>query len=170
MSLLMPVILCIVAVVYHKQWHLRTGIDEPEYSAIFVFFWNLGDFYGDLIFACVLTVDENPLSYYCLFFSIVPYMVSIVLLMRSICQHHQTDRLNLLSYFYEHDVFLIAITIVTGFFTCIELARSKLFYLRNLSFQLKNSEYEKLQTLKFVNVVLFELRILLNVYHVLCLL
>ena len=49
---------------------------------------------------------------------------------------------------------------LAGFYTSIEIARSKLFYLEMFSMQLKRDDYNRIQNLRLFNTVLFELRYL----------
>ena len=60
-------------------------------------------------------------------------------------------------YINKYDSFLIGVTIVSGFYTSVELARSKMFYFDRFCLSLKEVDYMDVQNWRFFNTVLLEL-------------
>ena len=154
LSLIAPFILSIIVYIFHKQERFY-GCDKPNYLAIFSFFWHVGDLYSDIIFACVLIFQENKLWYFATTFVFVPYMGGAIMLLKHM--HKWNNSSFYISYYiHRYDTFLIAVTIVSGFYTCIELARSKIFYMDRFYLALSRKEYMSVQNFKFFNIMLLE--------------
>ena len=160
-SLILPVILCIIAHIYHSK-NIFCGCDKPNYFSIFACCWNFGDFYSDLIFTFILISTKNPLWYFGLFFSFVPHFTSNFISLYSIRQW-QNYNIYISKYVLKYDWIIIVVSVMAGFYSAIELARSQLFYLNMFSMQLKNYDYFKIQNFRFFNTVILELR--KSTYH-----
>ena len=78
LSLIAPCILSVIVFIFHKQRRFY-GCDKPNHLAIFAFFWNLGDFYSDIIFTFVLIFQRNELWYFAAAFLLVPYVISTII-------------------------------------------------------------------------------------------
>ena len=154
-SVFTPFILSIVVSIYHRSNRFY-GCDKPNFVAIFACCWNFGDFYSDLIFTFILISQNNKLWYYAMVFLFVPYLVGNVLLMKTI-RKWQKSSFYISNYAFKYDTLIIIVSIICGFYTSIELARSKIFYLDMFSLQLKYQDYVDVQKLRFFNIVILEL-------------
>ena len=154
LSLVTPFILSIIVHIFHRQEKFY-GCDKPNYVAIFSLFWHIGDLYSDVIFAFVLIFQKNKLWYLATTFVVVPYMSGAVVLLKHIHKWNNSSSY-ISSYIQRYDAFLITVTIVSGFYTCVELARSKIFYMDRFYLALNRKEYMGVQNFKFFNIILLE--------------
>ena len=76
LSVAIPVSLIILGAVYHRRSSFA-GCDTPNYLALFVCFWNMGDFYSDLIFCIILSFEYDLLFWMSLIFVLIPYISTI---------------------------------------------------------------------------------------------
>ena len=153
-SLIVPCILSIIVLIFHRRKKFY-GCDKPNYLAIFSFFWNFGDFYSDIIFGFVLLFQRNKLWYFAAIFALVPYVIGAVILLKHIDKWNNSSFY--ISYYIQRfDAFLIGVTIISGFYTSIELARSKIFYLDRFYLALNHRDYTSVQRFRFFNIVLLE--------------
>ena len=162
-SLTLPFIITIIVRIFHNQ-EKYVGCDKPNYAAIFAFFWNLGDFYSDIIFAFVLFFKGHDLWYFAMTFAVIPFIISCIVLMKQIREWNNS--VFYISYYVnKYDAFLIRVTLITGFYTCVELARSKIFYFKRCCLPLKDVDYIKIQNWRIFNTVLLELSTLQNIIY-----
>ena len=154
MSLTLPIFVSIVAFIYHKQSKYH-GCDKPNYFAIFACFWNFGDFYSDLIFTFILISTQNTLWYFAVFFCLVPHFVGNFISLYNI-RKWQMYNIYLSKYVHKYDWLIIIVSVLAGFYTSVELARSNIFYMGLFSMQLKRQDYHRLQSFRFVNTVVLE--------------
>lgn len=154
-SLLLPVVIFGWSYVYHSQRKF-IGCDKPNYFAIFAAFWTFGDFYSDIMFCMVLLLLNNYLLYFSLCFSIIPHIIGNILALVHI---HKWSNYNIYisKYINRYDWLLITVSAIAGFYSSIELARSKIFYISKFSMQLKREDYEKIQNFRLLNTVILEL-------------
>ena len=165
-SLTAPIILLMFSRIYHSQKEF-CGCDKPTYFALFACFWNMGDFYSDLIFTMILFIKSESddyilfLFYVSLGFSLIPHFLSSVILLYKIhiWTHYHTY---IRQYVQSYDTYMIVISVFSGFYAAVEMARSKLFYFRMFSLQLKRKDYWNIQNLRFGNTVVLELRNVTN--------
>ena len=169
LSLTLPLILITIGKIYHSRDRF-IGCDSPNYIAIFLCFWNIGDLYSDLMFCMILLFENNKLFYFCLLFILFPYILSCIMAMYLIrkWQKLRVGKNRQLKkgivyggakYVDHYDWVIISTTVVAGFYTAIELVRSKLFYKPMFSLQMKKAEYSRIQSMRFFTTVLFELSI-----------
>ena len=152
----------IIGVIYHGQEKFH-GCDKPNYFAIFWAFWNFGDLYSDLMFTMILILNSNNLWYFSTFFVLVPHFVSNFLSLYNI-QKWQNESIHLSKYILHYDWLFISVSCLAGFYTSVELVRSKMFYLPMFSMQLSQQDYFKIQNLRVLNTVLFELSFFFHVF------
>ena len=167
LSIIIPLILIIIGKIYHSNDEF-IGCDSPHYMAIFLCFWNIGDFYSDLIFCMILLFDNSKLFIYSLIFILFPYVLSCAISMYYI---RKWQRLRFsgdsklkhgiayggAKYVNTYDWLIISVTVIAGFYSAIELVRSKIFYKPMFSLHLKKRQYSSILSLRFVTTVVFEL-------------
>ena len=161
----MPLLLTGIGIIYHGQEKFY-GCDKPNYFAIFWAFWNFGDLYSDLIFTMILLFESSNLWYFSMFFVCVPYTVANVVSLYNI-RRWQNESISLSKYISKYDWLIITVSCLAGFYTSVELARSKLFYLPMFSMQITQQDYFKIQNLRVLNTVLFELSLINCIQYVL---
>lgn len=160
------VVLGLILVLFGALWHncLRKGSDQSNFVSIFRFCQSVADLYTDLLFAIILYYDDDVqdnyvyLFYICAASVILPYFASCIMGVYWIARWRvsQTAGKRLTGYFKSYDVFIYAMTTLAGFYTTIDLCRSKLFFLDIFHLQLKSSETTSLKNLRFFNIVIFE--------------
>lgn len=140
------------------------GTDPVQYIAILKFFQNTVDFWTDLFFAFVLYLQGLwPLWGYAAIFIFVPYIVSCITAV--ICtvrwRHWNMDHpTRLHQYLSRYEFFVYFLTIVAGFYSALDLTRSKLLYKKCYYFPLKREEFSNLKHWRFVNIVVLEVSLL----------
>ena len=68
----------------------------------------------------------------------------------------EDDPVRLKQYLQKYDILLLFLTIFGGFFSAIDLLRSKFLYHDAFYFPLKKNEYNMLRYPRFINLILFE--------------
>lgn len=156
--LIIGVSVMIVGLIFHKI--VKKGSDLYAFMSVFKFFQQIGDFYTDVIFAATLFVNgDNELGIASTIFVVIPYLMSCVAGIYFVSFWNSSSVMGgkrLTSYLKKYDVFIYGLTTLAGFYSAIELCRSKLFYLQICNFQLKRSELQKLQNGRFINIVVME--------------
>lgn len=142
-------------VLYHSQKKFH-GRDKPNYFGFFTACCSLADFYSDIMFVIVLLLVESSLVYFALCFTFVPYIISNIIGIFEIKKWKQENGYDT-NYISRYNSFLWMVSVLGGFFTTIDFARSKMFYISIFSMQLKNVQYNHIQLLKLLNIVLLEL-------------
>ena len=162
-SLIIPIILTIIACIYHKNDDFN-GCDKPNYFALFLAFWVFGDFWTDLSFCMILWFGNHYLAPYATAFLLIPHLASNIITLVNISKWQHLS-VYLSKYISRYDYLLIVVSCFGGFYAAIELARSNIFYLNMFSLHLKRDDYRNVQQYRFLNTVLSELG---NVYYQLC--
>ena len=152
-----PCLLFIVAFIWHRKEEFL-GVDRPRYASIFKCFWNIGDLWSDLIFTIILYFNKETrevLFMVSLIFATVPHIISNLIALYEMKKWRQNNA-RIAKYIDRYDWFIIAISIAGGFYSAIELGRSKLFYAKIFLLQLKREEYHHIKSMRFYNNVVFE--------------
>ena len=159
LSLTLPLLIIIAGKCYSNR-EAFVGCDKPNYMALFLFFWNVGDLYSDLIFCLILGFENSNLFYYSLTFLLFPYFLSFGVAIQQVkkCQSMQAEGPleRKIEFVKKYDWLVICITIFAGFYSAIELIRSNIFYLPMFSLQLRKREYSNIQSLRIWTTVVFE--------------
>ena len=154
--------LLVSAGLFHKLGKSSGSSDNANMMAIIRFTGNVSDFWSDLLFSIVLYVQQYwTLFYFSAVFVAVPYILSLVLAVYATekWKYSNLDRNQRLSHWLDKHVFVIyGGTILAGFYSAVELAQSRLFYLDMFHLQLKKSEYAMLKNFRFFNTVILEVR------------
>ena len=111
-TLLAPILLILAGWRYHNKY-IFYGCDKPNYFAIVSCFWNIGDFYSDLIFAMILLLTQHWLARIALAFAIVPHFGSNVVNLYNI-QKWQNSNVYIGKYLSKYDWVLILISCLAG--------------------------------------------------------
>ena len=156
-SIITPFMLLCIAKLYHNGYQ---GSDRPNYSALFKVAWNIGDFYSDMLFALDLLLQNHYLFIYCGIFAVGPHLISNVIgLIVSAAWQDKSVRLR--NYLNNYQSLVVAISVFAGFYSAIDICKSKLFYWKGFSMQIKKSEYQSVRLIRFFNVVVLEVCCLL---------
>ena len=132
------------------------GADRPRYSYVLKLFWNIGDFYSDVIFAMVLLISNHYLFIYGMFFTLTPHIISNMICLYCMFSWREHDVYYITKYINKYDWFLIVISVFAGFYSAVEIAQSRLFYFPIFGLQIRYNEYAKQKSWRFFNNVLFE--------------
>ena len=139
-------------------------LDPMDYVSLIKGFFNFGDFMSDLIFAMSLVflykddMNAKPwlnLGYYSFFFCLVPYLISNVLLLYWFYRNRQFN-IYVSKYLNHYDWFLIFLSAFCGFFSAIEISKSKLFYLDVFNLQIKQEQCYEIEKWRLINNVFLE--------------
>ena len=114
--------------------------------------------YSDLIFTMILIIINSHLWYFSAFFVVIPHLCGNCIAAYNI-NKWQHRSIYISKYINHYDWLIVTLSCLAGFYTAIELCRSKLFYLSMFSMQLKGSDYLQVQRFRLFTTVLFELRI-----------
>ena len=71
---------------------------------------------------------------------------------------------HMLPYLKKYDVFLILITVIAGFFSSVELARSRLFYLPIFNLHVRKIDDIRLKNARFFSTVVLEVEYILSTF------
>ena len=140
---------------FHKC--IVRGADDVGYVALFRFFSNIADFGSDALLTIVFyLIDEQFFFLLSLIFTLLPYFLSCIIGVYWI-ERWRNDVDNCLSnYLKKYDILLICLTVITGFYSAVELARSKLFYLKMFNLQIRKDNITQLKNSRFFTNVVFE--------------
>ena len=155
LGLVIPLIITIIGCGVHRSGNMQ-GFDRPRYPAVWKTFCNMADFYTDIIFAMVLIVRSHWLAWYCAFFTFVPHFIGNIICLVKMQMWREKDKY-VSKYVDKYDWFLIIVSVFAGFYSAIEIARSRLFYLSLFGLQIRRSEYTSSKTWRFFNNVILEL-------------
>eukprot|EP01084_Bolivina_argentea_P005406 10208_1 len=152
--LLLPFLIIIIAFLFHRK---RKGTDFPSYISLFKFFSGIGDLYTDAIWALALYSETHPLWLYAVIFSFGPHVLSIFVGLYYITKWRQNKSMIHISEFAKsYDKPIIILTLISGFYSTVEIISSHLFHLDVLSFQIGTTERYRILNLKIINNVIFE--------------
>ena len=112
----------------------------------------------------ILILKESYLWYFGAFFVLVPHFGGNFIALYNI-QKWQKKSIYISRYVNKYDWLIISVSSLAGFYTSIELSRSKLFYLPMFSMQLKLRDYLRIQNFRLFNTVLFELSVLFTTLY-----
>ena len=132
--------------------------DSPNYGAVFGCFWNIGDFYSDITFLFVLyfEVDKYPYLFFAsLASTFLPYFASNMCSLYFLYESRQYN-IYMSKYVNRYDWLIIFLSAMGGFFSTIEICRSKLFHLQMFNLQLRREKYDQLCGWRFINIICFE--------------
>lgn len=101
------------------------GGDRPNYFSIFKMFWNIGDFYTDIIFSMVLFFSDHWLYYYCIGFTIIPHLLSNIIAIYFL-NYWGNKNVFIQKYTDRYDYFII-VSLIAGFYCSIEVAKHRYF-------------------------------------------
>ena len=184
------IIIYIIAIVYHKKFYMSKAADIPRYFIIFKTFGYLIDLWTDIFFCAILYVEQNKfnsnyniLLFYCsIICLVVPYFVSCTVgilwinrwkLYVSMSKDKRKNKSHIVpirfkEYLnrYENRIYLLIVLI--GFYPTIDLLQTKLFYLDMFHLPLQKDENKQLRHLRFLNIVLFEVCVVLVFLYLLC--
>ena len=150
---------------YHK-YIIKSpyGFDRPNLMSVIKAIQNAGDFWTDVLVCIILYLQRYTLLYIASFiFTIVPFILSCICCVYWIVQWRKwkyDNPIRLTDYLNRYESLLCLLTVLAGFYAAVELCRSKLFFKRYFYFPLRKQEYNQLKHIKFVNVVLLEVRCL----------
>ena len=159
-----------VGAFYHYYYLLKPAkklIDKPNIYCIFKCAHNFADLWTDILFAVILYLQKDSIinsTYknlwaFAIIFVFVPFFVQCVLSLWYLDKWQQrmnkiikTDK----TYPSSHDSLLIVCSIIFGFYSAMELMRSKLFYQTFFHSQLSNRYYKQIRCYRFLNIVILE--------------
>ena len=151
----------VVSFIFEKV--IKPGADGANYFAIFRFFSNIADFGSDILLtiAFYLIYDEIGDDFFVFFilsfiFTCVPYFFSCIVGLYFIEKWRNNVDGLMISYLKKYDVFLICMTIIAGFYSGVELASSRLFYLKMFNLHTRRKDQVILKNYRFVNTILLE--------------
>ena len=124
-------------------------------GAVWKTFCNMADFYTDIIFTMVLIVRTHWLAWYCALFTFVPHIIGNVICLVKMQMWREKDKY-ISKYIDRYDWFLIVISVFAGFYSAVEMARSRIGYLSLFGLQISRLEYQKQKTFRFLNTVVLE--------------
>ena len=137
--------------------------DGADYVSIFRFFSSIADFGSDILLSIVFFImqDVKGDDYFvyfilCLSFTIVPYLASCCVGLYFIETWRNAMDGYMLKYLKRYDGFLLFITIIGGFFSSVELAKSRLFYLPIFNLHLPKIDDIRLKNARFFTTVVLE--------------
>ena len=134
--------------------------DGVNYLSIIRFGVNLADFWSDIVFTFILYLDGYMTLFICgSVFIGIPFVMSciIAIYLTNKWQHWKVDHPSrIIDYVKKYRVLIFGLTLVSNFDATPGVLRSKLFYLDVFYFPLKRVEFEDAQSLRFVNILLFE--------------
>eukprot|EP01083_Nonionella_stella_P143659 446932_1 len=153
------VLLLIASYAMHSSKSFQ-GSDKPKYMALFRYCTNLGDFWSDIIFVLHLNAVGSTLFIWSLVFTLVPYSLSIVLLIAFIYIVKTSDAdgmyVSIAKYLHKYDYILIGLSLIGGLFPSLSIVSSKLFHLEQLSMNLRYDHTARMQIIRFVNITFLE--------------
>ena len=162
-------VVMLIAAFCHYYFYLNKKLhrllDKPNVLSILKCIHNVCDLWTDLMFTIILFVqkdeligDGNILWYLSAFCLVVPYILQCILCLWYLQSwQDRIDTLtNLSNYPSKYEWFIIACTMMFGFYATIELTRSKLFYLTIFHSQMSDSYYQKLKQYRFLNIIILE--------------
>ena len=149
-------LLVISFIIYFTNLHLGYAFDIPNYFLMFRFTQNFGDVWTDIFFTIVLYFEKRFILFVFSLLSIgVPFILSSIIGILSISkwklQSNDIGR-RLYKYLKKYEAFLLFLTIFVGFYSAVDLACSRLFYLNITNFSLKQSEYAQLKFYRLANI------------------
>lgn len=142
----------------------RYGSDKPNYWLVFLFFESCCDSWTDIIFLCALVVDKSVsdsvgpvLFVLSLLFLIIPYFLSWIGAIYWITKwnrwrHDNPKRLK--QYLSKYRAILLLLTVISNFFSSVDLLTSKMFGFDLFYFPLKKNEINSLKNWRFIIVFL----------------
>ena len=134
--------------------------DNMNFLSIFRFIFQTLDLWTDMSFCIVLYIkNKKELFLSSLLFLMIPYLMSCCVSIYWIIvwnnwKYDHPHRLK--NYLKSYEILILLLSVFGGFYSTVDLLRSKLFYLKVTYLPLKQSEYDKLQYLRFINFVLME--------------
>ena len=140
---------------FHKQFAGK-GTDQPSFISLFKFFHQIGDLWTDIIFSIILLYQQHWLSGISIAIVIMSYILTCLVGLSWTEQQRFSTNDRLRIYIEKFDTWLIVGTVFCGFYACINLLCSKLFFLPQCHFQLKKTELIELQNRRFITIILFE--------------
>ena len=150
----------VVTFIWCKWLSTKKASDNVNLVPVIRYIHQVLDLWTDLSFCIVLYYQElYDLTIVAGVFVIVPYLMSIVVSIYSIfkwTRWRQDHPSRLKLYLRNYEFVMILFSLFGGFYATIDLFRSKIFYLQITYFPLKQSEYNHLKYLRFINFVLFE--------------
>ena len=158
----------IISYIYSTYYSQKeAGNDQrfnyPSHYRIGLFFANIGDFWTDLMFSCVLYLQKfNILSKFASFFTLFPFVLQLIIAIKFVIKWKYSKDSNkdkskrLINYLDKHHISIYLLSIVSGFYNTIDLLESEIFYLKFFKFSLKSNEYDELRPYRFFNIILFE--------------
>ena len=152
--------MCVTIYVRH-QWLKTDRIsDDVNFVATIMYIQQVLDLWTDLSLCVVLYYQQlYDLAIAAVVFVIVPYLMSVLVSVYSILKWTrwiQDHPSRLKRYLQKYKYVIILFSLFGGFYATIDLFRSKILYLQITYFPLKQSEYNQLKYLKFVNFILLE--------------
>ena len=159
--LLLSTLLIVLASFIHDKWFGNQI--QSDYVPILRFGMNVGDFWTDLLFCLVLFLDDDApflLFLIGIVFVAVPYVASCIVCVTWISKWRNSADVfsgtRLASYFKKYDMLIYAMTSIAGFYSTVDVCKSKLFHLKAFRLQLKQKEYNILKNYRFITIVLLE--------------
>ena len=134
------------------------GSDGSSDNSILKFFASAVDMWTDILFMVILYFEENRELFYGSLGSLgISYLMQCCVGIYKIETWRKGTRTpHLKEYVNRYETLLIFLTVVVGFYPCVILLNSKLFYLSMFNFELTKNEKNHLRSLQFVNIVIFE--------------
>ena len=150
----------IITFVWYKWSSTNKASDNVNFVYVIRYIHQILDLWTDLSFCVVLYYQKlYDLTFVAGMFVIVPYLMSILVSIYSILRwtRWSQDHPSRLKYYLKrYEFILILFSLFGGFYATIDLFRSKILYLRITYFPLKQSEYNHLKYLRFINFVILE--------------
>ena len=152
----------LIANVFHRNKN-KGGADFANFSAILRFFATIADFGSDVLLTIVFFIiqkEKGGIYFYffiaSLTFTALPHLVSCFVGIYFIEKWRNKMDSYMFPYLKKYDVFLIVMTIFAGFFSSVELARSRLFYSPMFGLYVKKSDTIPLKNGRFITEVVLE--------------
>ena len=108
-----------------------------------------------MLFAVDLLIRNHWLWIWCGVFAIGPHLISNVIGL-VVAAAWQDKSVRLRAYLSSYQWVMIAISVFSGFYVSVDICKSKLFYWRGFSMQIKKSEYQSVKLIRFFNIVILE--------------
>ena len=138
----------------------RKSFDMPDYFSILKVAQNFGDFWTDIFFSIILWLEKR---FFLLLLSIVfigvPYFMSCFVGIHTVGKWRlKSEKVGrrLQEYLQKYEKLIFGLMIFVGFYSAVDICRSKIFYIPMTNLSLKWSEHERLKFYRFGNILLLE--------------
>ena len=144
----------LITIIYIYHNFINQGFHTITLFNILRIFTNITDFFTDILFVIVIYFDDNNNDDHTIFFTIAavfvifPYILSCTM---GICwiskwrNNHTIYGTRLSLYLDKYETMMYSLMTLSGFYSVIDLCKSKIFYYQMFNLQLKRDEIEVLK-------------------------